>query len=273
MTKHSSAASESTLRVSVATLDRVVFPHPQEGSPMLALERKASVAREGGVQVRAQPFGGGVRILNPAGLETLAGPIVFDSQRSQGEQDFRILIRPADWEAVRQYCLQWLANPNQMELESTPQRELVEEFAEVLGLQLKPEQYSYQPGGFVVENDPRPTGNVYAPGRPTVRIYRIFEVRMVDDALSKRMLAASQQYSDVELGRLVRQDFESGGRGRANAILTLPLDEVIAAYRRRPAAMRYQTIRVADHALDESVLAILDGVEAPQFERRPDRAT
>jgi hypothetical protein len=270
MVKDSSAATEATLRVSVATLDRVIFPLPQDGRPMLALERKASAAREGrgSVQVRAQPFGGGVRILNPTGLETLTGPIVFDSQRSQDEQDFRILIRPTDWEAVKQYCLQQLANPSEAELESTPQRELVEEFAEVLDLQLKPEQYIYQPSGFVVENDPRPTGNLYARGLPTVRIYRIFEVRMVDEALGKRMLAAGQQYSDVELGRLAQQDLQSGGRGRANAILTLPLDEVSAAYRRHPAAMRYQTIRVEDHALDESVLAILEGVEAPQFERR-----
>jgi len=46
------------LRVSVATYDQVIFPHPENEVTMLALEHKATVLKDGSVNVRAQPFGG-----------------------------------------------------------------------------------------------------------------------------------------------------------------------------------------------------------------------
>jgi len=57
------------LRVSIATSNQVIFPHPENGTLMLALERKATVLKDGNVNVRAQPFGGGVKILNPKSLK------------------------------------------------------------------------------------------------------------------------------------------------------------------------------------------------------------
>ena len=96
------------LRVSVATYNRVIFPHPESGATMLALERKATVLKGGSVNVRAQPFGGGVRILDPDPLKQILGEIEFDSERSKQEQDFRILIPPFKWEAVKRYCLHHL---------------------------------------------------------------------------------------------------------------------------------------------------------------------
>jgi len=145
------------LRVSIATSNQVIFPHPENGTLMLALERKATVLKDGNVNVRAQPFGGGVKILNPQSLKQIIGEIQFDSDRSKQEQDFRILIEPARWEAVKQYCLKHLDDPADFELESTPDRELVEEFAETLGLGLKSSQYTVQPLGWVIahsgEND------------------------------------------------------------------------------------------------------------------------
>jgi len=51
------------MRVSVGTYNEVFFPHPENGMAMLALERKATVLKDGSVNVRAQPFGGGVKIL------------------------------------------------------------------------------------------------------------------------------------------------------------------------------------------------------------------
>jgi hypothetical protein len=257
------------LRVSVATLDRVVFTHPQDGTSMLALERKASLISEPGhsARVRAQPFGGGVRILNPDALQSLIGPIRFDSARSQAEQDFRILIPASDWEDVKLFCLQHLGNPHDAHLESSPDRELVEEFAEVLGEHLERDQYRYQPGGFVIENHPVPTTNAYARGQPTVRIYRIFEVHIEDERLCAGILGASQQVSDQDLARLALEDLQNGGKGRANALLALPLSLVCDSYLALAPKMRYRLITVAGHQLDESVLAILDDVEVPQYQR------
>ncbi|HAY85371.1 MAG TPA: hypothetical protein DCY42_10760, partial [Chloroflexi bacterium] len=60
------ATSELSLRVSVATLARITFPHPEQGIPMLALEHKASLISAAGqkqVLTKAQPFGGAIRIL------------------------------------------------------------------------------------------------------------------------------------------------------------------------------------------------------------------
>jgi hypothetical protein len=261
------AAENLSLRVSVATYNRVLFPDPQNGTLMLALERKATIS--GGINslVRAQPLGGGVRILNPIGLEKIVGAIQFDSERSKHEQDFRILIPPAKWELVKQYCLRHLENQVDVELESLPHRELVEEFEETLNLHLKRDQYTFQPSGFVIENDPVRTDNVYARGQSTVRLYRIFEVHMVDVALCNTMLAVSQLYSDQDLGMLALKDFQNRGIGRANSILVLPLSLVVESYLACPPEIRYRKIIIENHELDESVLAVLGDIDVPQYQR------
>jgi len=236
---------------------------------MLALERKASLTGEPGnsARLRAQPYGGGVRILNPDALQSLIGPIHFDSARSQAEQDFRILIPASDWEVVKLFCLQHLGNPRDAHLEAYPDRELAEEFADTLNLRLQPDQYSHQSSGFVIENDPVPTANVHARGQPTARIYRIFEVHIEDQRLCAAMLGASRQVSDQDLARLALEDLQSGGKGRANAILTLPLSLVRDSYLALPPEMRYQAITVEGYQLDESVLAVLEAVDVPQYQR------
>src|SRR5215213_1002369 len=263
------AANEFSLRVSVATYNRVVFPHPQNGMSMLALERKATVRREGAnpVRVKAQPFGGGVRILNPAPLHEIIGEIQFDSEQSKQEQDFRILIPPFKWDAVKQYCFRHLENVADSELESLPHRELAEEFAETMNVPLNPDQYTAQPLGFVVENEPVPTENIHVLWLPTVRLYRIFEVRIVEAELCKTMLAANQQYSDQDLGMLALTDAQNGGKGHANSVLTLPLHMVTESYLKLAPERRYSKIVIEGHELDESVLVLFGHVEVPQYRR------
>lgn len=256
-------------RVSVATYNRLLFPHPQNGRLMLAFERKATARNGGGkvFQVWAQPFGGAVRILDPAPLQEIVGAIQFDCDRSEREQDFRLLIPPSRWEAVKQYCLKRLANHEDGELESSPDRELVEEFAGTIKVDLKPQQYKVRPAGFVIENDPIPTDNIYAPGRPTVRLYRIFEVHILDGALSKIMLETSQRYTDLDLGTLAVKDAQNGGKGRVNSILVLPHDQVKESYLALPPQQRHGKLILNGHELDESVLAVLGDIDVPQYER------
>ena len=261
------ATDELNLRVSVATYNQVVFPHPQNGKTMLALERKATVLSDGNINVRAQPFGGGVRILDPTSLQEIIGEIQFDSERSKQDQDFRILIPPSKWESVKQYCLRHLENPDDLELESTPHRELVEEFEETLNVNLKADQYTIQPIEFVIENNPVWTENWYAPGRLTVRIYRTFKVQIIDAALCKTILSVGQLYSDQGLGMLALKDSQNGSRGRANTVLTLPLRMVTESYLALPPERRYRKSVIENHELDESVLAILGDVDVPQYQR------
>lgn len=264
------ASHDVHLRVSVATYNRVLFRHPQTGTLMLALERKATVIHGGdapNVRVQAQPFGGAVRILDPRHLRELIGEIRYDSERSRAEQDFRILIPPSRWDAVKDYCLRHLGNRQAAGLEALPDRELTEEFAETLHVNLRSDQYTARPLGFVIEDNPLPTENAYALGILTVRLYRIFEVQVVDVALCQSMIAASQQHSDRDLRRLARENLEHGGRGWANSILTLPLESVTKAYLALASEVRFRRMIVENHEVDESVLAVLENVDVPQYQR------
>lgn len=250
------------LRVSVATLNQVVFPHPENGTLMLALERKATV-KDGYVNVRAQPFGGGVKILNTKSLKGIIGEIQFDSDRSKQEQDFRILIEPLQWEAVKQYCLKHLEDPTDLELMSAPDREMVEEFEETMGVGLKSSQYTVQPIGFVIEDNPVWTENWYARGFLTVRVYRTYKVEIVNGILCQNLVDTSQKISDDALGERAL----GNGTGRANSVLSLPLDRVRETFLSIPPEKRLNKIEVDHHKLDESVLAVLEDVEVSQYLR------
>jgi hypothetical protein len=263
-----STTTELSLRVSVAALVRVIFEHPQNGELMLALERKATVLEEAGQQrasIRAQPFGGAIRILNLEPLRSLIGEFRFDSECSRVESDFRILIRPAAWEAVRQFCLQHLTDVDSPVLESDPARELVEEFADALATDLKPDQYWQEPVGIMVEDGPVPTDNLRAPGYATVRIYRIFEARIVDASLAQAMLENSERYSDQYLREIALADARNGGRGRANAVLALPLRLLTEAYLALSPDARAEPVSFNNHQLDRNVTAVLEGVAVPSY--------
>jgi len=251
------------LRVSVATYDQVIFPHPESGITMLALERKATVLQDRRVNVRAQPFGGGVKILNTKSLKEIVGEIQFDSERSKQEQDFRILIEPSKWEDVKRYCLLHLANPNDPDIESAPERELVEEFQETMGVVLKRSQYTVEPMGFVIEDNPVWTENWYSRGFSTVRVYRTYKVQILDPDLCQTLLNISGQVSDEELGMRALNN----NTGRANTVLTLPLDKVRESFLGVSTDKRFNKIEVDHHTLDESVLVVLEDVDVSQYLR------
>lgn len=267
----SGAAGELSLRVSVATLVRVIFEHPHDGELMLALERKATVLEEAGrqrVRVRAQPFGGAIRFRSLTPLRTLIGDFLFDSERSRAESDFRILIRPAAWDAIRQFCLRHFTEVDDPVLESDPARELAEEFAEALTISLKPDQYRQKPVRIIVENRPAPTHNLRAPGYGTARIYRIFEARIVDASLSRAMLANSERYSDQDLHEqaLAGARVRNGRRGRANAVLALPLKLLTEAYLAMSPEARAAPVTFNNHQLDGNVPAVLESVAVPNYQ-------
>ena len=259
-----------SLRVSSATLVRVLLERPGDGEPMLALERKATL-HEGGkgqvVEVKAQPFGGALRIQDLSSLQRILGDFHFDGQESLAEQDFRIFIRPSDWEAVRAFCLRHFHSLNDPILETDPTRELAEEFADTLGIELKREQYSTQVVGTIVEDLPSVTENTHARGYATSRIYRIYEARILDPSLSAAMIANSKGCTDHDLRELARRDSQNGGVGHANAVLTLPYKEVSDFYLASPAEARNRPVFFLHHQLDETVAAVLDDVRVPKYRR------
>jgi len=264
------ATKELSLRVSVATLVRVVFKHPGNNEWMLALERKATLHETGNghvIEIKSQPFGGAIRILDLKRMRALIGDYHFDSEHSRSEQDFRIFIRPSDWSAVREFCMEHLNHVDDPVLETDPARELVEEFADALTINLKPEQYVSRPVAIVVEEDPAPTNNTHASGHLTARVYRIFEARMLDSSLSHAMLTNSEGHSNHDLHELALEDARDGGKGRANAMFALPLKLISNAYLAMLPEARNSPISFEDNQLDETVAAILEGVSVPKYQR------
>lgn len=263
------ATDELSLRVSVGALARVLFEHPRPGDLMLALERKATLCEDArrGVEVKSQPFGGALRLHEIEPLQNLIGSFHFDSEESRSDQDFRIFIRPSDWGAVQEFCLECFGRPNNSVLETDPTRELTEEFTDTLGIQLEPDQYSYRAVGTIVEDIPSPTKNAHSRGHATARIYRIFEVHIIDPSLASAIVKNNESCSNHHLRELALQDSRNGGLGRANALLTLPLKEISAAYTAISAEARNKPISFHGHALDETVAAVLDDVTVFKYRR------
>ena len=260
------ATPDLSLRVSVATLVRVVFKHPGEGEWMLALERKATLS-ESEVEVKSQPFGGAVRILDLDAVHDLIGDFHFDSARSRTERDFRLFIRASAWSVLRGFCIQHLSRVADPILETDSTRELVEEFSDTLKINLQPGQYVSKPVATVVENEASPTANIHTKGFLTVRVFRVFEACISDSSLAQIMMKNSESLSDQDLRELALVDVQNGGKGRANAMLVLSLKNLTAKYLGLPPEARNLPVLFETHCLDETVPAMLEGISVPKYER------
>jgi hypothetical protein len=260
------ATPDLSLRVSVATLVRVVFKHPTNGEWMLALERKATLHNTE-VEVKSQPFGGAIRILDLNAIHDLIGDFHFDSERSHSEQDFRLFIRPSKWSVAREFCLQHISRDDNPILETDPTRELAEEFADALKIHLKPDQYICKSVATVVENEATPTENIYARGILTARVYRIFEAHISDSSLAHAMMTNSESNSDQDLSKLALEDAQNGGQGRANSILALPLKGISDVYLAMSPKERNAPLLFEEHRLDETVLAVLEDITVSNYQR------
>ncbi len=261
-------SDELSLRVSVATLSRVIFYHPDTDNQMLALEHKAtSISGEAKstVVVQAQPFGGAVRIANLEQLADTINGFRFDSERSRSEQDFRIFIRPSSWKALIDFCLQSRYQENPQDLESDPTRELTEEFLDTLGILLSPDQFTCTQLGIVVENQPSPTSNVRAAGASTARVYWTYEAEILDPDLCQAMLVNSEEHPAHVLREMVLEESSAGGKGRANAILATSLQEIHAAYQAVPSEVREGPLQFRGTILAGNVPAVLEGVVTQKY--------
>jgi hypothetical protein len=259
------ATSDLSLRVSVATLTRVIFRHPKNGEWMLALERIATL-HERSVDVKSQPFGGAIRILDLDTIHDLIGDFHFDSERSCAEQDFRIFIRPSSWSVLREFCIQHLNHDDGPILETSPERELVEEFSDILKINLQLKQFVSNPVATVVEDEAMPTENIHAKGTLTVRVYRIFETLITDSALAQVMMRNCEDHSNQALSKLALMDFQNGGKGRGNVVLALPLKRIVDVYEATPLEERNFPIMFQENRLDETVSAILYGITTPKYQ-------
>ena len=264
------ATAEFSLRVSVATLVRVLFKNPSDGKLMLALERKATLHEtEKGriVEVKSQPLGGAIRIRDLNLMRSLFSDFHFDSEHSRVEQDFRIFIRPSEWPALREFCLQHISSDDDPILETNPRRELNEELADALKINLKSEQYVCIPVATLVKNEATSTNNFYSKGSPTVRVYRTFEASITDSHLIDVMLKNSENISDQDLCKLAWTDFHNGGNGWANAISILSLKGLTNHHLSVLFKEHNKPFLYEKNLLDDSVSAILEGIPVPKYRR------
>jgi hypothetical protein len=239
---------------------------------MLALERRATLRTIKGrwdVMIKAQPCGGGVRILDPQALRSQIGDYHFDSHRSKEEGDFRIFIHESNWERVKRFCLHHYQSGQDEIIESGPERELVEEFADALDLRITPRQYEYASLGVVIEDLPTATDSLRSQGSPTVRIYNTFEVRIRAPSLISAMMENSDHHNQQSLRDLAWQDASRGGRGRANAMLVLPLKKLTEDIQANPSLERTLFPYSKGYRLDENVLAVLEDLDTLKYQRYP----
>ena len=255
------ATEELSLRVSVATLVRVLFVNPNTGQTMLALERTATLRNNNGqseIAVKAKPFGGAVQIIDALALRNLIGNFQYDSERSRQEKDFRIQINPSSWEKIKEICREHLVHKNPSVLDASPERELMEEFEDTLKVKITGDQYQLKHRGIRIEDKPSRTDNVRAEGHRTVRVYYIFEAWIHDPEIIALMMANAAQYSDEDLQKIAREDALQGGKGRANALLNAGMDDLKRILKASSLDKQSESIHIAGHSLSGNVIALLD---------------
>ena len=99
-----------------------------------------------------------------------------------------------------------------------------------------------------------------------MRIYCVFSCSVVDPEVIAAMLSNNGQYSNRDLINMAWKDAQQGGKGRANAVLTLKLNCLKEAYNLVPIEKRSLPIQVEEHKISESVLALLDDVDQLKYE-------
>ena len=81
------------------------------------------------------------------------------------------------------------------------------------------------------------------------------------------MIRNSETCSNEYLRELASRAFQHSGHGRANTVLTLPLQEITAFYPAPPLESRNAPIWFQGHQLDETVAGVLEGMSVPKYQR------
>jgi hypothetical protein len=219
------------------------------------------------IEVISQPFGGAVRIKDPHLISALIKGFNFDSERSKAEHDFRIFISPPDWPALREFVIVHLGRDDDPVLETDPGRELAEEFKDALKVDLSTDQYRSRLSGMILEDDPAVTANPRAEGSPTVRIYRIDEVIITDPLLGKILMEKGETVTDQQLRQVAVEDAQQGGKGRANGVTVVPMEQLNDFYYHLPLSKINKPVLFEQRLLDRNVVAVFDGVTNPIYIR------
>ena len=100
-----------------------------------------------------------------------------------------------------------------------------------------------------------------------MRLYRVFEARILDPGLWRVIRANSAERSNDDLQQLVMQDWRGNGRGRANACIALPMVAVRRFYGSMPFEKRNGPVAYNGITLEGNIPAILEDVPSPKYKR------
>ena len=167
---------------------------------------------------------------------------------------------------LRDFCVREFKKGEGSDLEIDPVRELVEEFDDALGIELLPKQYVVKAAGTILENEPVRTNNLHALGIPTVRIYRLFEARIVDPTLWRMIQVNGTAHSSAVLRSLALADARKGGRGRANAVFIASMQHLRDAYMALPPDERSKPVPFEGALLNGNVSAVLEDIYVPEYQ-------
>jgi len=171
--------------------------------------------------------------------------------------DFRILVQPSSWDKIKQICRNHFNGTEYGILDHSPERELEEEIESCLNLKIRQDNYTAQLADLFIEDEPQKTKNMRARGFSTVRIYYIYEARLKNPELIRMILENSKRYSEADLQDMAWQDSRQGGRGRANAVLALPLHELKDRYSSIPGGTNRGSVHFNEHLFDGNVWAVI----------------
>lgn len=93
---------------------------------------------------------------------------------------------------------------------------------------------------------------------PTKRIYYLYEAWLTYPGIGKLVLENHNRYSDADLENMALEDARSGGKGRANAIFTVPLADLSDFYRSVQDKQRVGLLNYKGHQMEGNIPAILD---------------
>ena len=175
-------------------------------------------------------------------------------------------MHPNSWEKIKDICKEHFQDKEKGIIDTSPDRELAEEFKDSLKIKITPNIYNLKSKGIVIENLPTKTDNVRVQSISTVRIYFLYEAEIISPEIIEMMLTNSKQYSDRDLQNFAFEDYKNAGKGRANAILTLDLNEIMNKYKSLSIERLNNPVSIEEYKLDSNVLAILNGIDHPKYQ-------
>ncbi len=214
--------AQNKVRVSVGSLTLLTISDPLDQKEYFAFERRATGSSERGRKTwstKSVPFGGAIKIKDKSALVDLIGDFDFDSDESRENNDFRIIVDRRKWKKIKIFCERSISQNNKRVIDFDPFDEIKEEIWKPTKIEVTRKKLSTKRIGTFANDFPVPTENINTPGKQTYRFYCLYNTRVVDQQLAKKLLKHADLRMDKECGFTAIKSRRTKGDGRYNSIL------------------------------------------------------